>query len=434
MRFYLYLLVCLGLVHGGRAQSRSLAITRLDAVVDTVAHRLIIHYDLPGQATDSVQVTLSVSLPADTASVIAGERLNGDVGYPIKPGKNKIIYWYYRLPLLSLPDYLLRLTVRYNTTSMIRSLVGQVDSDRLRATLNLVSGNRYFGNEQGLQHLSAIKDTLQNRFNQYGLQTRRQENKFGNYLAHNIIGNLPGQPADKQTIVLCAHFDAVANSPGADDNASGVAGLLEAIRLLSTISFRHSIQVIGFDLEEAGGMGSNRYLQAGLVPGTKIKGVVNLDMIGYTSNKPKSQDVPEGFDNLFPEAYQHLVKNGFRGNFIISSANDASVTLNKQFATCAATYAPGLSFVTLNGPGKLPMTLSLGDHANFWQAGYPAIHVGDGSFTRNKNIDSRGDRLKHVNVEFMQQVVKAVVATVATIADIVPTYSAVCQPMAFAQQ
>ncbi len=285
-----------------------------------------------------------------------------------------------------------------------------------------------------MSHLSAIKDTLQYRFSQYGLQSARQKNTFGNYEAHNIIGKLSGQLADQQIVILCAHFDAVATSPGADDNASGVAGMLEAIRVLSTCQFRHSINVIGFDLEEAGALGSNRYIQTGIVTGTTIKDVVNLDMIGYVSNKPRSQDVPEGFNDLFPEAYQNLVKNEFRGDFIISSANEKSVRLNRQFASCAATYVPSLRFVTLDGPGKMPMVLSLGDHANFWQAGHSAIHIGDGAFTRNKNIDSKGDLLKHVNVAFMQQVVKAVVATIATIAEVLPTLSAVCQPMAYAQQ
>ena len=95
-------------------------------------------------------------------------------------------------------------------------------------------------------------------------------------------------------------------APGADDNGTAIAGMLEAMRILSGFSFRNSLRFIGFDLEEPGLKGSIRYVSSSIPDYEEIGGVLNMEMIGYTCEEPNCQTVPFGFNLLFPEAYDSL--------------------------------------------------------------------------------------------------------------------------------
>lgn len=121
-----------------------------------------------------------------------------------------------------------------------------------------------------------------------------------------------------------AHYDGVLNAPAADDNGSGVAGMLEALRILANYNFEHSLNFIGFDFEESGLIGSQRYVQNGIKSFEDIQGVLNFEMIGYYTDSVYTQTTPAGFDSLFPQAYQSLQLDSFRGNTLIACGNTTS--------------------------------------------------------------------------------------------------------------
>src|SRR5690606_13275738 len=137
----------------------------------------------------------------------------------------------------------------------------------------------------------------------------------------NLIGRFAGYAEETTTYVLDAHYDTVPNTPGADDNGSGVVGMLEAMHILSPLPSRRTLEFIAFDNEEDLLTGSTTYVQQGIPAYVQIAGVINFEMIGYYSDQPNSQDVPTGFNQLFPDYYNALAADQFRGNFLAGATN-----------------------------------------------------------------------------------------------------------------
>jgi hypothetical protein len=321
----------------------------------------------------------------------------------------------------------------------VQALVDRADSLQLRKTLTQLSHPRAFHRAGDLPHLGAVKTYIEKSFAESGVQTYRQPfpwrytvrqdtgragspgDTTGVYQAHNIIGRIAGTGNEPNVIILGAHFDAVSFSPGADDNASGVAAMLEVMRILAGQPFVHSIRFVGFDLEEAGLQGSRMFVDAGGIRAAeKVIGCLNYDMIGFTSDRPNSQYCPPGFDQLFPDAYKATAADGFRGNFLLSTANEASGWLSRQFDSCARAYVPGFKVISLviPGDGSMVPDLRKSDHATFWDRNLQALHLGDGANTRNPHYHGPKDEIGTLNVAHMVGVVKATVATLAATAGI----------------
>jgi hypothetical protein len=210
----------------------------------------------------------------------------------------------------------------------------------------------------------------------------------------------------------------VPGSPGADDNASAVAGVLECARILSQYEFEHSLRFIGFDTEEYGLIGSNRYNLNGIKAYEEIEGVLNFEMIGYYSDSPNSQSLPFGFDMLFPQAAQEVADDDFRGNFITVVGNVASNPLIDAFESAAETYVPDLRVISVAvpGTGMIAPDLRRSDHASFWDNGIQALMLTDGADFRNQNYHTPNDVIDTLDLDFMTQVVQATLATAAELA------------------
>ena len=216
-------------------------------------------------------------------------------------------------------------------------------------------------------------------------------------------------------------YDTVDDSPGADDNATGIAGMLEAARVLSNYNFDHTIKFIGFDLEEEGFGGSAPYVSNSILTGENLKGVINLEMIGYYDDAPNSQIFPTLFQNAFPNAATILEADSFRGNFIINAGFTGLTALQDSFSNAAATYVPELKVVDLIATNfsDIPnQALIRSDHAPFWFSNRPAIMLTDGAEFRNPYYHTSNDVIGNLNKEFMTNVVKASVATLATLAGV----------------
>jgi len=201
-------------------------------------------------------------------------------------------------------------------------------------------------------------------------------------------------------IILGAHFDSVEGTPGADDNASGLAVLLEAARLLSRARLRSELLFCAFNLEELNMIGSTYFAKKLKAAEVKVEAMISLEMIGYTDPRPGSQKYPIGLSWLYPE----------RGDFIGVIGNWYSSSLLRRF-TRQMRQVPGLPVETLSVPGNggLVPAVRLSDHSPFWDLGYPALMVTDTSFFRNPHYHGPRDTLDTLNLDFMAKVCAGVI-------------------------
>jgi len=186
----------------------------------------------------------------------------------------------------------------------------------------------------------------------------------------NIEAVLPGHAAVDEIIVVGAHYDSVADSPGADDNASGVAAMLELARLLAASTLPRSVRFVAFANEEApffygDEMGSNRYAAHAQAHGERIVAMLSLETLGYYTAEPGTQKYPFPFSWFYPDT----------GNFVGFVGNFASRPLVRQAvgAFRASTAFPSEGVAAPSGMEGIHWS----DHWSFWQAGYPAIMITD---------------------------------------------------------
>ena len=397
------------------AQNSPPVISNITALADTILHHLTVTFDLSDAENDEMEVFLSASADGGIYFNLNTQNADGDVGFPVSAGTGKRIFWRYADSLSEkVSSFVIRLAADDRFID-IQQIVNQIDTNRLKQNVLFIEGIRH--HLTGAQHKQVVRDSLLSRFQQFGLQTREHDFPYGNFTGKNIIGKMTGQVSNTKTYIVDGHYDTVSNSPGADDNASAIAGLLEILRVISeNLEFAYSVEFIAFDLEEHGLLGSKAFVANGIMPDEDIAGVINMDMIGYSSNLPNSQTVPVGFDLLFPELHQQLVDSGFKGNFIISTANAPSNSLLKSFENMAAQYVPSLIVGSVPIPQGIILPDAMrSDHAPFWEAGYKALHLSDGAETRNPHYHKPGDVTSTLNFAFMSDVTKAVAATLLSL-------------------
>lgn len=190
------------------------------------------------------------------------------------------------------------------------------------------------------------------------------------------------------------------NSPGADDNASGLAVMLEAARMLTTIPLNGEIRFIAFCLEEENLLGSLAYVAQLKAAGQALTGAIVLECVGFTSSQEGSQQKPPGVPIPVPST----------GDFLAVIGNTASSTLVAGCEAAVKAQVADLKTVPLVVPGngeQLPDTRR-SDHAAFWHHGYPAIMLTDTANFRNPNYHRSTDTIETLDPTFMTQVANAV--------------------------
>lgn len=408
----LFILTFLCLTAQLSAQNERPEINNLD--ISIIGPEIEIGYDLSDAEGESIKMSLLVSMDGLPFTVV-GDEASGDIGFPIEPGLAKTITWTppqegnYRIKLVA--DDLYEID--------IQSIVDQVDSNRLRSDLEFIEGVRH--RTANPSHLEAVKNEIEQRFMTANLDTYRQDFAFGNYTGQNIIGTWTGGDKVDTSYIVDGHFDSVDDSPGADDNGSAVAGMLEVLRVLAPYEFSKTLRFIGFDLEEAGLRGAIAYVSNQIPVTETIEGVFNLEMIGYHSNEPNSQTFPAGFEILYSEQYAAIEADEFRGNFITNIGDQNSGALQMAYDNAAAQYVPGLKVTSLLAPPNwqaITPDFGRSDHAPFWIQGIPALMLTDGSNFRNPFYHSPNDLVETLDFTFMTNVVKAVVGAVAEEAEI----------------
>ncbi|HUK56041.1 MAG TPA: M28 family peptidase [Nitrospiria bacterium] len=259
--------------------------------------------------------------------------------------------------------------------------------------------------------LEAAGDYIAERFQDAGLTIHPHVFEAFGHRNRNIIastGGPSGNFADRPLLILAAHYDTVSQSPGADDNASGVVVMLEAARWLSGLDGRSWLAFIGFAQEEQHCLGSTLYAIKARRSGLNIQGMFSLECVGYASHKPGSQQRLRELPIAIPDV----------GNFLGVVSNSEAAALKQRFEKVIHRYVPDLPVVGLVVPdaGQGFPDTRRSDHAPFWDAGYPAMMLTDTANFRNPWYHQAGDRLETLNLLYMVKVTKAVVAFLAELA------------------
>ena len=220
----------------------------------------------------------------------------------------------------------------------------------------------------------------------------------------NLLARPLPHQADLPLLIVGAHFDSIPGSPGADDNASGVAALLELARwiqprLVSSGIRSCQLELVAYDLEEYRFVGSFVHSRAVQRAGTALRGMISLEMLGYTDHAPRSQRLPPHLAKLYPSV----------GNFIGVCGNEASRTL-VQAATQGMKGVQGLpvEFITVPGKGEVFPEIRLSDHSSFWDRNYPALMITDTSFFRNPHYHQPSDTPETLDYPFLARVTAGV--------------------------
>ncbi|MBI5486187.1 MAG: M28 family peptidase [Deltaproteobacteria bacterium] len=263
----------------------------------------------------------------------------------------------------------------------------------------------------GSKHWQIAQDLCASRFAELGYTVERHQYDTG----VNVIGILPGTSADQ--VVLSAHYDGVEACPAADDNASGVAGVLEAARVLAAGRYAGTLVVACWDDEENGLVGSRAWTARASDRDEPILASFVFEMIGYRTDQPDTQRLPPGVDLVFPAQVEWLRQRQNRGDFIAVVADTGSYWAVNRLETRAAEL--GLPTLVVEIPTLLLATplaepLFRSDHASFWEHGYPGILITDTADYRyaRYHCAAAPDSPDALDPEFATLVVRSTVAAI----------------------
>lgn len=399
------------------AQNTPPVITIQSVSIDIPQQQLTVNYDLADAENASCEVWLKMSDDGgEFYSQVPNANITGDIGMSISTGTAKSLVWDYSGITGSINAIKIKLYASDGQPVNIADMVSQVDSNHVKYLLSYVEGIR--NASTGPAHLNEVRDSIETNFLRYGYDTEIDTFTYSNYTGKNFLGRKAGAKDEAMTYIMDAHYDGVANSPAADDNGSGTVGVLEALRIMSQYEFEHSLRFISFDFEEPGLIGSYHYTLNAIKPYEQIEGVLNYEMIGYYSSKANSQSMPAGFSTLFPQAAQQMQSDSSRGNFLFVCGNTNSAAHSALFANTTTQYVPDLRVIKADVPanGIIAPDLRRSDHAPFWDINKKALMLTDGADFRNYNYHSPNDTMGALNFTFMSNVVKATLATMATLA------------------
>ncbi len=313
--------------------------------------------------------------------------------------KRAIIYTLFTIVLL-LTIFAIQ---NYPTSAEAKNFAALSDTANIRRNLESVINTSDFRNYKNTNVLDTVAERIRLEFIKYSNRVLTQDYKVNEKSYKNIIASFG--PEDGERIIVGAHYDVCGEQDGADDNASGVAGILELARLLKDQALKYRIDLVAYTLEEppffnTKQMGSYIHAKSLYDANIPVKGMVSLEMIGYYSDKENSQGYPVG---ILKWIY------GDKGNFI--------TIVQKSFCGAFAKEFKKLSFKNNSIATKSFRTPSflgganLSDHENYWEFGYSAVMVTNSAFFRNHNYHTNLDKLQALNIPKMALVIDGVFRT-----------------------
>lgn len=274
------------------------------------------------------------------------------------------------------------------------------DTTLISKHLRAITKTDKFRTYKNIEQLNQTAQYIKEIFSMYSDSVVVQEYSVAGQVYKNIICSFGTH--NKKRIVVGAHYDVCGNQEGADDNASGVVGLLELARLLKGEALNKRIDLVAYTLEEppffrTNNMGS--YVHAKSLADKKIEiyGMVSLEMIGYFKTEKKSQSYPIGLLSLF---------YGSRGNYITLVKKFGSGKFARHFSRKFKSTKT-IRTKSFKGPKSLP-GIDFSDHLNYWNFGFSALMITDTSFYRNSNYHKASDTLETLDIPRMAKVIDSV--------------------------
>ena len=242
-----------------------------------------------------------------------------------------------------------------------------------------------------------------------GYETTRQTYEVSRLPVSNIEAVRPGGKKAEEIVVVGAHYDTVGGSPGANDNGTGIAALLDLARRFATKAPQRTLTFVAFVNEEppffqTPQMGSYVYAKAAEARGDRVVGMLSLETMGFYSTEPGSQQYPAPLAAIYPDV----------GDFIGFVSNMESEPL-LQAARAAFESATRFPIQALAGPAELP-GVGWSDQWSFWQAGYQALMVTDTAPFRYPWYHTAHDTPDKIDMERFSAVVDGVEAVIGALA------------------
>lgn len=269
----------------------------------------------------------------------------------------------------------------------VATLLAQVSREYLAAHIqNLESFQTRYATTSNAR---SAAESIYQHFRQLGVTAHTEEFVSNNVTVSNVIATIPGHVSPEQVIIVGAHYDSYArtafltSAPGADDNATGTAAVMEMARVLVGQPFDFTIRLIAFGAEETGLNGSRDYATRARQRGEQVLAMLDLDMIGYVDRAPEDLDV---------------------------TANPASTWLVDYFVTTAAAYT-GLPIRRIVNASSRSS-----DHAPFWDQGYSAVEIIEDDYVPNPYYHTIADRFTTLDMDFATAAVRTTLAVAATLA------------------
>jgi len=280
-------------------------------------------------------------------------------------------------------------------------LVGQIptevtvraDAVNIRRHVEFLCNDVFPRNTDHLENLNTAASYIAEAFALSGGQVHEQVFDSRGKHYRNIIVSFG--PRSEATFVLGAHYDVFGNLPGADDNASGVATLIELGRVLGRQPLGRRVDLVAYTLEEppffgSSQMGSAVHARAATEAGLRIRGMVAIEMVGYFTDR-------QPWDNLLLQAIYRS-----KGDFVMVAGRwqDRKLVTFLKRALRGASTLPVLSLAAPSG-----LASDASDHRNYWLHGFPAVMLTDTATIRNHNYHTARDRPDTLDYDKMAMLV-----------------------------
>ena len=279
----------------------------------------------------------------------------------------------------------------------------QSDSVRIVQHLTTITKTEGFRNYRNIPLLNQTAEYIFSVFSQYADTVYYQAFQARGETYMNVVCRFE-TANDKPLVIVGAHYDVHGNTEGADDNASGVVGLLELVRILSTEKLNYPIEIVAYANEEqpfflTNNMGSYVHAKSLHDAGILVYGMATFEMIGYFDDRKNSQSYPIKFLKVF---------FGSKGNFILLTGKTGNGKFARKFSK---SYKKSASIRTINfrvPPFIVNKTgVHRSDHWSYWQFDYSAIMITNTAFLRNPNYHRRTDTMETLDIPRMMKVIDA---------------------------
>lgn len=250
-----------------------------------------------------------------------------------------------------------------------------------------------------------VREYIRESLTQWG-EVEIHEFNFNGKTHQNLILNLNSASSlNLSPILIGAHYDAVPGTPGADDNATGVAVLLEMAEVFASHPLNYPVRIVAFDLEEYGLLGSTAYAKYLKDKQEKLRLMLSLEMLGYCNDTQDSQIYPDLIKPFYSD----------RANFIALVGNLSAILDMNRLGKQMKQHGTPIEILPDPSAGKLVPITGFSDHRPFWQQKYRAIMVTDTAMLRNPHYHKASDTIKTLDLDFLTNTCQSLIAALRTI-------------------